>query len=419
MSIGYACLNIGTPETNIRSVMQRNATPEKLTEVTAHNLAALEKIIDYNHKNNIKLFCISSKLIPFGSSPINTLSWWDIHEEVFHRIGAKIRKSGMRVSFHPWQYTVLNSPDEDFFARAILDLEYHAKMLECLGVGNEHKIVLHVGGSYGDKEAALERFAMNFKRLPEAVQNRLIIENDDRLYTTEDVIGLAFRLQIPAVYDNLHHAINPPSKGGDDRYWIAAAAKTWKASDGKQKIHYSQQALGKRPGAHTDTIQLDTFLTFYEQMEDKQIDIILEVKDKNLSAVKCVNATTENPRLSLIEKEWGRYKYTILEKSAADYQAIRTMLKDKSAYPVTEFYRLIEDALTKETQPGAAENAAQHVWGYFKNKATPQERTVFAKNMENYRTNIGSLSTVKRKLLKLAKKYEEAYLLQSLYFYLD
>ena len=48
MSIGYACLNIGTPDTNIRSVMQRNATPEKLTEVTAHNLAALEKMIDYN-----------------------------------------------------------------------------------------------------------------------------------------------------------------------------------------------------------------------------------------------------------------------------------------------------------------------------------------------------------------------------------
>ena len=46
MSIGYACLNIGTPNTYIRSVMQRNATPEKLTEVTTHNLAALERMID-------------------------------------------------------------------------------------------------------------------------------------------------------------------------------------------------------------------------------------------------------------------------------------------------------------------------------------------------------------------------------------
>nr|WP_319219522.1 hypothetical protein [uncultured Trichococcus sp.] len=68
MSIGYACLNIGTPNTKIRSIMQRNATPEKLTEVTAHNLEALEKMIDYNIANGIRLYRISSALIPFGSS---------------------------------------------------------------------------------------------------------------------------------------------------------------------------------------------------------------------------------------------------------------------------------------------------------------------------------------------------------------
>ena len=97
MSIGYACLNIGTPNTNIRSVMQRNATPEKLTEVTAHNLEALEKMVDYNIANDIRLYRISSDLIPFGSSPVNALDWPEIHKEAFERIGAKIRKSGMRV----------------------------------------------------------------------------------------------------------------------------------------------------------------------------------------------------------------------------------------------------------------------------------------------------------------------------------
>ena len=83
MSIGYACLNIGTPNTNIRSIMQRNATPEKLMEVTAHNLAALERMIDYNRKNDIKLFRISSDLIPFGSSLVNALDWPEIHKEAF------------------------------------------------------------------------------------------------------------------------------------------------------------------------------------------------------------------------------------------------------------------------------------------------------------------------------------------------
>ena len=419
MSIGYACLNIGTPNTNIRSVMQRNATPEKLTEVTVHNLAALERMIDFNRKNDIKLFRISSDLIPFGSSPVNALAWPEIHKEAFERIGAKIRKSGMRVSLHPGQYTVLNSPTEDVVARAVEDLIYHDRILTALGTDQTNKIVLHVGGIYGDKKEALQRFEQNFHRLPEAVRNRLIIENDDRLYNIEDVIGLADRLQIPAVYDNLHHAINPPLSGGADQYWIAEAKKTWKAVDGNQKIHYSQQVPGKRPGAHTDTIQLDTFLTFHEQLEDKQIDIMLEVKDKNLSAIKCQNATTATPKPVLLEKEWGRYKYAVLERSPAVYQAIRTLLKDKEAYPVQEFYRLIDTAFAEEPHPGYAENAAAHVWGYFKKHATDAERRQYEKNLSNYRNNTGTLATLKRQLFKMAEKYEVDYLLQSLYFYLE
>ena len=419
MSIGYACLNIGTPNTKIRSIMQRNATPEKLTEVTAHNLEALEKMVDYNIANGIRLYRISSDLIPFGSSPGNALPWWDIHAEAFRHIGAKIRKSGIRVSFHPGQYTVLNSPDEDVVARAILDLAYHAKMLECLGVDNQHKIVLHVGGIYGDKKEALQRFEQNFRRLPEAVRNRLIIENDDRLYNIEEVLELARRLQILAVYDNLHHAINPPPSGGTDQYWIVEAKKTWKAADGKQKIHYSQQVPSKQPGAHTDTIDLEAFLQFYNQLEDPAIDIMLEVKDKNLSAIKCQNATTAIPRLVLLEKEWGRYKYAILEKSPAIYQAIRTLLKDKEAYPVQEFYRLIDTAFAEEICPGYAENAAAHVWGYFKKHATDAERSQYEKNLENYRNNTGRLLAVKCQLFKLAEKYGSEYLLRSLYFYLD
>ena len=419
MSIGYACLNIGTPNTNIRSVMQRNATPEKLTEVTEHNLTALERMIDYNRKNGIKLFRISSDLIPFGSSPVNTLYWPEIHKEAFDRIGAKIRKAGIRVSLHPGQYTVLNSPTEDVVARAIADLIYHDKILTALGADHTNKIVLHVGGIYGVKKEALQRFELNFRRLPEAVRNRLIIENDDRLYNIEEVLELAHRLQIPAVYDNLHHAINPPPSRGTDPYWIAEAKKTWKAADGNQKIHYSQQAPGKRPGAHTDTIELKTFLTFHEQLEDKQIDIMLEVKDKNLSAIKCQNAITTTPRAVLLEKEWGRYKYAVLERSPAIYQASRTLLKDKETYPVLEFYQLIDAAFAEEIRPGCAENAAAHVWGYFKKHANEAEHRKYEKNLTNYRNNIGTLAIVKRQLFKMAEKYETEYLLQSLYFYLD
>ena len=419
MSIGYACLQVGRPDTTIRSVIQKNATTERLMEVIDYNLQSFENMIDYNIKNKIKLYRISSGLIPFGSSPVNQLEWEQIFRDRFITIGQKIKQSGMRVSFHPGQYTVLNSPDEGVVSRAVDDLVYQEKILTLLGVDYSHKLILHVGGVYGDKVTALERFEENFKGIPQAVKNRLIIENDDRLFNVEDVLGLAHRIGIPVVYDNLHNAINPADSTKDDGYWISEARKTWKPEDGNQKIHYSQQASGKRLGAHTDTIYIEDFLEFYNKLEDKTIDIMLEVKDKNLSALKCQNATTDQPAISLLEKEWGRYKYFMLEKSPRDYQVIRQLLKDKTAYPVLEFYRMIEAALEKETDPGAAINTAHHIWGYFKGKATKSEQATFIRNCTNYQSGKAKLATVKRQLHKLAIKYDQTYLIESLYFYIE
>ena len=95
------------------------------------------------------------------------------------------------------------------------------------------------------------------------------------------------------------------------------------------------------------------------------------------------------------------------------------MLKDKETNPVHEFYRLIDTAFAEELCPGYAENAAAHVWGYFKKHATNAERRQYEKNLANYRNNTGTLATMKRQLFKLAEKYDSDYLLQSLYFYLE
>ena len=121
----------------------------------------------------------------------------------------------------------------------------------------------------------------------------------------------------------------------------------------------------------------------------------------------------------LLEKEWGRYKYAVLERSPVIYQAIRTLLKDKEAYPVQEFDHLIDTVFAEEPHPGCAENAAAHVWGYFKKHATDTERRQYEKNLANFRTGSGTRATLKRQLFRLAQKYQSEYLLQSLYFYLD
>ena len=184
MRIGYACLTVGVRDTNFRTCILKNASEENLLDIIEHNLNSLEKIVDYNIENNIKLFRISSDIIPFGSSPANSLEWWNIFNERFLSIGKKIKEAGIRVSMHPGQYTVLNSPIEDVVYRAVKDLEYHNIFLDSLNVNKENKIILHIGGVYGDKESAVNRFIENYKLLDPKIKDRLVIENDDKSLLT-------------------------------------------------------------------------------------------------------------------------------------------------------------------------------------------------------------------------------------------
>lgn len=289
MNIGYACQAVDIPGTKQRSCMLRNASPDMLENIILSNLKALDKILDYNIQNGIKLFRISSDIIPFGSHTVNTLKWWDIFKVQLSGLGQKAIKNSIRLSMHPGQYTVLNSSDNEVVERAVEDLRYHTRFLDALGLNKEHKIILHIGGIYGDKKTAIERFICNYRCLDENIRRRLVIENDDRNYNISDALSIGEDVGIPVVFDNLHHQINTDNTRSDTA-WIIACGETWKASDGRQKIHYSQQETAKRPGSHAATLNVEEFLNFYRRLPNQNIDIMLEVKDKNLSAIKCIHA---------------------------------------------------------------------------------------------------------------------------------
>jgi len=276
---------------------------------------------------------------------------------------------------------------------------------------------LHIGGVYQEKEKAMQRFVKNYQTLlSDAIKKRLVIENDDRSYTVSEVLEISQATGAPVIYDNLHNAINTSDITKDDAYWIEQTRKTWKSEDGPQKIHYSQQSPMSRIGAHTRTIALDPFMDFYHRVAREDLDIMLEVKDKNLSAVKCIIATTQQPHIKLLEKEWSLYKYSVLEKSPKLYDAIRQLLKEKNDFPIVDFYRLLDQALAMDGTIGTAVNAATHIYGYFKNTATEKEKIAFFKQLEKVKKSNGSLKTLKKILWKLASNSNQPYLLQSYYF---
>ena len=175
MKIGYACIPLTIPFRTNRRLVLKDFTYEKATEIIESNLSDLYKILEYNKKRGINLFRISSDIIPLGSHEINDLPWKSIFKSELTSIGNYIKENSIRVSMHPGQYTIINSPSDDIVNKSIRDIEYHTDFLDSLGVDYTHKLILHIGGVYGDKPLAKKRFIENFKRLSSSAQKRMII----------------------------------------------------------------------------------------------------------------------------------------------------------------------------------------------------------------------------------------------------
>ncbi|OXS29662.1 MAG: UV damage repair endonuclease UvsE [Desulfovibrio sp. MES5] len=414
---GFACKTIGLPGAAQSSLALARASRDNLLAVSRNNLGALEAMLRYCRSQSLALMRISSDIIPLASHEAVHFDWQAELRLELENLAALARQSGVRLSMHPGQYTVLNSPRQDVVRKAVADLAYHAAFLDALQAGPECRIILHLGGGYGDKASALQRLRANLAALPDGILQRLALENDERIYTIEDVLAVCHDFELPAIFDIFHHELNPPLHG-DLRYWLDRAGATWNARSGRQKIHYSQQLTDSKAGMHSLTIAMRPFMQMHSLLEERELDVMLEVKDKNLSAIKCANLTQPDlPRKNLTE-EWARYKYLVLERSPSAYSAIRQLLK--SERPAAEaFYALLEEALACDLEPGKARNAAEHVWGYVSKKATPSESTRMLKDLELLGVDLAPLPRIKRKILALATSKGEEYLLHSLYFYLN
>lgn len=408
-NIGYASMNIDVEPQKYKTCRKENINNDNLYHLIQHNLKVLENTIDYNIKNNNKMFRVSSSLIPFGSSELNTLNWEDTFKDVFSHLKNKIEANEIRISVHPGQYTVLNSPNKEVVENAILDLKYHAKLIQLLSPQNNSKIILHVGGVYGNKEDAMNRFVdVYLNRLSDEIKAHLVIENDDRLFTVADVLWISSKTKVPVVFDNLHHEINPSLENEPIQIIINKVLETWHGE--KPKFHYSQQAQGKRIGAHSDTIDLGKFIKDYHEIYySANVDIMLEVKDKNRSFMK-VNQYF-NPSQTVLEQEWARYKYYVMSKSQKAYNDLRMMFRNNDKVDVSSFYKTIDDLSYLETNVKAEANAFSHVWGYFKRFATEKEKETYLRLLENQ-----SIDAMYRHLKKLSSKYRVEYLQNSYYF---
>ena len=102
----------------------------------------------------------------------------------------------MRISLHPDQFTLINSPDPAIFARSAAELTYHARILDLLGFDLTARYK-STAAALTTTSPSLDRFCPRFEHLAETIRRRLAVENDDHLYSVADCLVISRRRASP------------------------------------------------------------------------------------------------------------------------------------------------------------------------------------------------------------------------------
>lgn len=294
VKIGYPCINRSIGCRGNRTFRLGSYSEERLIATVRENLACLAETLSYNVRHNLLFFRMTSDLVPFASHPVCSVDWQTIFADELLQLGDYIRKNRLRISMHPDQFVVINAKDPGIVERSVRELAYHAALLDAAGLDTSAKVQIHIGGVYGDKERSLQRFIREYERLDERITRRLVIENDDGRYTVRDCLRVHEAVGIPVLFDRFHHEVN--SSGETVRDAVGLAAKTWTESDGILMVDYSSQQPGGRRGTHAASLDSDHFALFLAESAPHDCDIMLEIKDKEQSALLAVSLAAGDGR---------------------------------------------------------------------------------------------------------------------------
>lgn len=270
------------------------------------SLSYVARIFDYLEQHDIRLYRMSSDLAPYATHPDMPQFHNMVRESAreLRETGERARRLGLRLSFHPSQYVVLNSPDAALVRKSVWDVATQAEMLDRMELGPEAVIVIHTGGAYGDRRAGCERWIRTWERLPRHARARLVLENDDLRYGPADVLWIHERTAVRLVFDYQHcWCFNP--EGLPPREALERMLATWTGGV-RPKIHFSSTRTEMRENVrknrktgkketilvpplatqHGDYVNPFEFCTFMRAHGDLEFDVMLESKAKDLALLR-------------------------------------------------------------------------------------------------------------------------------------
>jgi UV DNA damage endonuclease len=299
--LGFAVKVMGAPDLKSHDTRRWANKPHLQT-----SLEYLARIFDYLHRHRIDMYRMSSDLAPYVTHPDMPQFHGMVAESArdLGAIGRKARELDLRLSFHPSQFVVLNSPDPALVQRSVWDLATQAEMLDLMELGPEAVVVIHVGGAYGDRPTSVRRWVETWSTLPEHVRRRLVLEHDDLRFSAADVLWIHQHTGVRLVFDYQHFwCFNPERLDLLDT--LRAILETW--PDGvRPKIHFSTPRTELREFArksrktgrtekvyvapvwtgHADFCNPFEFSTFMRTASGLEFDVMLESKAKDLALIR-------------------------------------------------------------------------------------------------------------------------------------
>lgn len=270
---GFFCSTSDGKITTNRKFQLKNLTEDKVLRTFELNLSDFKKLLDISKEMGLSIFRLGSNIVPFMSHPEFKREWIYKIEEYLKNFSKILKEYNIRITMHPGQFVVLNSPYKKVVDSSLRELEYHFWVLDTLDLGKESIVVIHAGGVYGDKKESLLRFKNIIRKNPWLLK-RIAVENDEKNYTVKDILELR-ELNIPIVYDHYHNMLNPSIFDSEE------IVSSW--SKMIPEFHLSSKPNGNHKfGEHGDLVKVEDFIELYNIFKNKyeKIDLIIEAKAK-------------------------------------------------------------------------------------------------------------------------------------------
>lgn len=298
-NIGYCCIPMGCNEgkpkkehiTVNRGMVRKTFDAKGLpyvSELVIENLKDTLKVLDYNLKNYIYIYRLSSDSFPWMSEyEFSDLPNFKLIQVLMKQIGDKIKSSNIRVSYHPGPFNVLASENLDVVEKTIKELNKHAELMDLMGLDRStfYPINIHINTTKPTREEAAERFCKQFERLSDSCKLRLVVENDDspNQYSVKMLYDWVYnKIGTPITFDQHHFNYGPQDQSMEEALRLAHSTWSTRALTHMSSPKTLEDTSGKQT-AHADYI--------YEEIKTFGLDFDTEIeaKAKDLAVIRYRN----------------------------------------------------------------------------------------------------------------------------------